>query len=451
MSRDTLTGSRIRERRIDMGMRQAELARLAGISPSYLNLIEHNRRRIGGKLLLDLSDILGVEPTLLTEGAEAAVLGSLREAAANLPEQAAEVDRVEEFAGRFPGWARIVHGLVQQRASLEQTIASLTDRMTHDPHLAESLHDILGAVTGIRSTSSILAGSQDIEPEWRTRFSRNIHEDAQRLAESSQALVSYLGAQEQGQRDIATPQDEIDRFLQSINHTVPSLEAGDTDPVSDEFTRKVDALIEEGTQYLRSTSSKAQVRRWLEHYARDAAVLPAEALKTALSGHGLDPLAISKAMKVAVPLVMRRLAALPGAWLEPFLQTPSPDGVGLVICDASGTMLYRKPVAGFEPPRFGAACPLWPLFQSLSHPLTTLSERLRTGGRDASDFQTFTACDWEGAGIYGEIALLRAHMLVVPSVMDVDLPGRSVGMSCRICPIEACVARREPSVLTQGV
>ena len=82
MARDTLTGSRIRERRSVAGLRQAELARRVGISASYLNLIEHNRRRIGGKLLLDIAAVLDVEPSMLTEGAEAALLMALREAAA---------------------------------------------------------------------------------------------------------------------------------------------------------------------------------------------------------------------------------------------------------------------------------------------------------------------------------------------------------------------------------
>ncbi|MBV1903463.1 MAG: helix-turn-helix domain-containing protein, partial [Marinosulfonomonas sp.] len=52
MVKTTLTGNRIRERRIQIGLRQSALAKAVGISASYLNLIEHNRRRIGGKLLL---------------------------------------------------------------------------------------------------------------------------------------------------------------------------------------------------------------------------------------------------------------------------------------------------------------------------------------------------------------------------------------------------------------
>ena len=47
MPRTALTGTRVRERRLLLGLKQADLARTAGISPAYLNLIEHNRRRVG--------------------------------------------------------------------------------------------------------------------------------------------------------------------------------------------------------------------------------------------------------------------------------------------------------------------------------------------------------------------------------------------------------------------
>ncbi|MGB5871554.1 MAG: helix-turn-helix transcriptional regulator, partial [Albidovulum sp.] len=47
MARLALTGTRIRDRRLLLGQKQADLARKVGISPAYLNLIEHNRRRVG--------------------------------------------------------------------------------------------------------------------------------------------------------------------------------------------------------------------------------------------------------------------------------------------------------------------------------------------------------------------------------------------------------------------
>ena len=106
--KDHSVGSRIRERRITHKMRQADLAAEVGISASYLNLIEHNKRRIGGKLLVDIAQVLEVETALLSEGAEVALMASLREAAAVVPDAEPELDRIEELAARFPGWARVV-------------------------------------------------------------------------------------------------------------------------------------------------------------------------------------------------------------------------------------------------------------------------------------------------------------------------------------------------------
>ena len=79
--RTQLTGNRIRERRLVLGMKQADLAEAVGISASYLNLIEHNRRRIGGKLLVALARVLTVEPAQLSEGADATLYDALQSVA----------------------------------------------------------------------------------------------------------------------------------------------------------------------------------------------------------------------------------------------------------------------------------------------------------------------------------------------------------------------------------
>ena len=47
----SILGTRIRERRRAMGVTQAEMSRRIGISASYLNLIERNKRGIAGPLL----------------------------------------------------------------------------------------------------------------------------------------------------------------------------------------------------------------------------------------------------------------------------------------------------------------------------------------------------------------------------------------------------------------
>ena len=82
VSNATLTGSRVRERRLTLGMRQASVAKSAGISASYLNLIEHNRRRIGPDVLARLAQALAVDLAILSEVAEAGVVQDLRAVAA---------------------------------------------------------------------------------------------------------------------------------------------------------------------------------------------------------------------------------------------------------------------------------------------------------------------------------------------------------------------------------
>ena len=150
--RRELTGSRIRDRRMDRDMRQSELAQMVGISASYLNLIEHNKRRIGGKLLVAIARALDVEPSTLTEGAEAGLVGALGAAAAAMPDLPVELERVEDFAGRFPGWAALIAAQARRLEAQERAVEALNDRLTHDPFLNASLHEVLSTVTAIRSS-----------------------------------------------------------------------------------------------------------------------------------------------------------------------------------------------------------------------------------------------------------------------------------------------------------
>lgn len=456
MSRDTLTGSRIRERRMMLGMKQAELARRAQISASYLNLIEHNRRRIGGKLLLDLATTLDVEPTALSEGAETALLASLREVAATHPHQATELDRTEEFAGRFPGWARLIDTLAQRQSSLEQTVVSLTDRMTHDPQLAEALHDMLDAVTAIRSTSSILVETEQLEPEWRDRFYRNINEDAKRLTEGSQALASYLNAEQSETQKVTTPQDEIEAFFQRYGFHFAQLEEAEQESTA---IGVIDDLIKDARDGLVSASARAQVQSLLLRYWHDAQNLPSAKLLDDVTQHGLEPAVIAALNAVDLGSVMRRLASMPGDIIAPLVTDPrfdiSGEGLGLAVCDSSGTLTLRKPLQGFALPRFGAACPLWTLYQALSRPLIALRETAELSGRDAAHFETLAIAAPVTAPQFGAVPLLEAHMLIIPlSLNEANAPStlaRPIGISCRICPRANCAGRREPSILASGL
>jgi predicted transcriptional regulator/plasmid maintenance system antidote protein VapI len=413
-----------------LGIRQAELARKAGISASYLNLIEHNRRRIGGKLLVDLAQVLGVEPSMLTEGAEAALIAALREAAADAGSKVAELDRTDEFAGRFPGWAEVLASNHQRIARLERTVETLSDRLTHDPHLAASLHEVLSTAAAIRSTASILAETGELEPEWRDRFHNNLNEDSRRLAESSRALVNFLDESDSSAERRGVPQEEAEEFFLSHGYHFPELERGQADAKT---------LIT-GAPELVSEASRMIARGALEQYLQDASRMPLGEVTQVIQSEGVDPSALALRFNVTLPVVLRRLGVLPVEVLG--------QEAGLVICDASGSILFRKPVAGFALPRFGASCPLWPVYTALQRPDVPLRRSVVQQGRNLLGFECLAVAWNHVPSSFDRDPLYHAVMLILPQ-SDIPEAAQPVGSSCRICPRQTCEARREPSILKE--
>jgi transcriptional regulator with XRE-family HTH domain len=424
MPRSALTGSRIRDRRLAAGLRQVDLARAAGISASYLNLIEHNRRRIGGKLVADLARALGCEISQLTEGAEAMLLAALREAARSSGRagEAAETERVEEFAGRFPGWAGLLAERHRRVQALTAEVAALSDRLAHDPHLSAALHELLTAVTAIRSASSILSGTEDLGTAWRARFLAILSVEGERLARGAEALARSLGDGGSGKPVAATAQEEVEAFLESHGWHLPALEA----PDADEST--VEALV--NGSGIGSASGRSLAREALRRYLGDARRLPLVDFAPAT-----DAPAGELADRFGVPLdaVLRRLATLPER------------EVGLVIADAAGAIVFRRPLQGFPLPRHEAACPLWPLFAALSRPAQPVGAVVEMPGLAPRRVRAVAVAMPTGPLSFSAEPVIRSTMLLTPAPGAVE--ARPVGPTCRICPREDCRARREPSIL----
>jgi hypothetical protein len=421
-----LAGSRVRERRLALGIGQAELARAAGISASYLNLIEHNRRRIGDGLLATLARALGVPQDVLAEGPEGARLDGLRAAAAAAPPTARpEVERAEDLAARFPGWADLIAAQEARIGRLERLVAALNDRIGQDPHLSAALHEVLSAATSVRATAAILSETEDIAPDWRARFHRNLDADSARLARGAEALVAYLDAAEGSEdRGTAAPAEEVEAWLAGLGWALPGLAEGPGAALA----------LAEG---LASGAARTLARAVVAQAAADHRALPDDRLDAALAEAGDDPLRLAGLTGATVPAVMRRLALRPGA----------PEG--LIVCDAAGAFLLRKPVAGFPMPRAGAACALWPLYTALARPGQPVEALAEPPGPVPRRFRLRAWGVLHHAGGFAGIEVREALMLIAPEPAPPPAGSRIllVGSTCRICPRETCPARREPSII----
>lgn len=431
MPQSALTGTRIRERRTLLGLKQAELAREVAISPSYLNLIEHNRRRIAGKLLSEIARVLQVEVSALTQGAQAELLEQLSQAVADMADAAAETDRMDEFAGRFPGWATMVQMQHRRMRDLEERIEALGDRLSHDSRLAAAMHEVLSKVTAIRSASSILIETEDIDEAWQRRFHRNLHADSLALTESAQDLVNFLDSEGASSDAYATPWEEVERYLESRHFHLPELEA---------VEEAVDAALPRPDDL--SAPAQSILRDYMDRYRREAVQLPLDRVTELLQGDG-DPLALARDLNLPMPLVLRRLAAAP--------DLAGRDAVGMVHCDGTGTIKLRKSTNGFLVPRSGTACPLWPLYEALSSPGRPVIRVVSHSSSAGSAVRAFAVAEptWP-MGAAGP-TLMEVWMVVIPlfgaassRAMAQALP---VGSACRICALPDCVARQAPSLL----
>ncbi|QXT38085.1 helix-turn-helix transcriptional regulator [Gymnodinialimonas ceratoperidinii] len=433
---DHLTGSRIRERRLALGVKQGALAADVGVSPSYLNLIEHNHRRIGGKLLLELARALEVDASTLTEGVDAGISELLDAAARAMGDVPAETSRIDELVARFPGWTALIAAQEARARHLEGQIDALRDRLAHDPALAEAMHEVLSSVAAIRTTADILVKEADLDPAWRGRFHRNLHEDAERLSARATGLLAQFEAPGAG-AEVSAPEETVEAMFEAEDHYFAEIEtageAGYENAISTVLARH--AGMVEGP-----ARGRAEAR--LRAMARDAKRLPMAEFAPLAKGLDYDPARILDAIGGDVALILRRMASLPSD------ETVPPRG--LAICDASGAMLHRRRVQGFALPRVAAGCPLWPLYRVMGRvgqPDMAVIETPR-GARFKAWTVAQPVADQSGArsgggARFGSLPRIEATMLVMPTTAAKEsVEVIPAGPGCGTCPREGCPARR---------
>ncbi|MGF1640718.1 MAG: short-chain fatty acyl-CoA regulator family protein [Rhodospirillales bacterium] len=222
-------GFRIRSVRKARGLTQAALAKRAAISPSYLNLIEANKRQIGGALLRAIAAELNVDTESLTGRAELRMVADLKEVALEPLLQRIHLppDRTPDLVERHPEWASALLTLYRAWRDQAAIVDALSSRLHQDPGLGNALHRLLSHVTAIRTSSEILDDAPDLDDAQRRRFGEIISTESRWLSETA-PLLAGLFDQSDRVFPAATPADEVDDFLRQHNGWFPDLEqAGD--------------------------------------------------------------------------------------------------------------------------------------------------------------------------------------------------------------------------------
>lgn len=225
-----LTGFRIRERRRERGLSQVAAASEIGISASYLNLIEHNKRPIAGRLLRRIAEVLELEADTLTGVSERRLADELVEAAADplvrerWASGATDERSAGELAARQPGWAHALLAFHRAYREQSQAVGALSEQLQRDPFLRDAVHQILTQVATLRSSAEILQSVEDLEPAARRRFIAIMAEESLRLAGVAQDLAGFFDG-EQARTRPATASEEVEDFIIERGNYFEPLEA----------------------------------------------------------------------------------------------------------------------------------------------------------------------------------------------------------------------------------
>ena len=428
-------GIRIRLERKARGLTQTELAKRAGISSSYLNLIESNKREIGSALLGKIAALLEVRPDSLTGRAERRMMADLREIGIEplLQHINLSPDEATDLVVRYPEWSRAL--LTVHRAWRDQAAISdaLTDRLNQDPVLGEAIHKLLSHVTAIRSAAEILEETDDLNDAQRRRFQEIVSSESRDMSETARALAGLFD-QTGRVYQAATPAEEVDDFIVQHNAWFPELER-----VGEELRRRIDAYGGSGAEGLRHfidarlTAAPAMTSRMAEdaeasrppsgfeaeaaqpafladvprptrrfQLARQIALLEGE---EAIARQLADPLLTSDAARDRARHALSSYIA--GALLFPYesflraakthryeieklchsfdasseqvchrlitLRKPGQEGLPFAFLrsNPAGFITKHFPLPGLTLPRHGHACPLWVNFEAQQTPNQT--------------------------------------------------------------------------------
>lgn len=219
-------GPKIKDRRRELGITQSKLAERLGISASYLNLIERNKRNVAKRLLADLARELAVGSDWLEGKEERRLVQDIQEILGDPILAQFNLDgrkNAEEFVASDSEWAKAVIALHRAYTARTQTVAALSDRLNQDPYLGEAIHTLLTRVTAIRSSAEILHTMEDLSASDRHRFQKLLAEESAALSNITEGIAEFFDTSDT-ETAAMTPAEEVDDLIVENRNYFPELE-----------------------------------------------------------------------------------------------------------------------------------------------------------------------------------------------------------------------------------
>jgi len=447
-------GGKLRRLRQDRRLSQAQMATELGISPSYLNLIEGDRRPVTVRVLLRLAERFQVELSSLGTESDERLGNDLMEALADpvFEEHDVKASDVRELVATLPSLAKALLALYQSHRHADSA-----------GELATSDKEPVLAALPSEEVSDFIEQRRNCFPELEAAAEALWSENQLALHTLQQDLVRVLAQRFAVDVEIATA-ERMPQLLRAFNPLTRRLQLSEMLPLPSRtfqlahqlaflHCRNTIDLIAAGGR-LTTPEADALVRSALANYFAAAVMMPYARFLEAARSTRHDLNVLQHRFGVSFEQACHRLTTL---------RRPGQEGIPfhLLRVDIAGNISKRFSASGLHIARFGAACPRWNVYDAFATPgmirvqvsrmpddqtFFCLARTLRPPGRPTAHGS------FAGRGRLLSIglgcAIAHAREIVYSDGLHLEDPQivTPIGVSCRTCPRTDCADRASPSL-----
>ncbi len=449
-------GAKIRGLRRRAELSQADLADALGISTSYLNLIENNKRPLPSALLIKLAQVLDVDLASFGSDEDARLVGELLEAFADpLFEDATMTSaEVREFATVQPTIAHEVLRLYRAFHGAQEAVDELSSRVASgDDHgnsraaglPSEEVSDFLQ-----RKMNYVPELEEAAEALWkRAKITHlDIYHGLTRFLETEHGISVQIARWGQERGTLRRYDDERKILtLSELLATRSRLFQLSAQIALITCAKILDHLVDEPG--LTTEESRKLARVALANYFAGAVLMPYETFLKAAKDERYDVEVLGRRFRVGFEQVCHRLTTL---------RRPGREGVAfhMLRIDVAGNISKRFSGSGIRFARYSGACPRWNVFSAFQTPnmvrvaLSRMADGdtffciARTIQKDSGGYHSQQPMQAIGLGCKVEFA----RAMVYSDGIDLDNPAlvTPVGVTCRLCERMDCEQRALPSL-----
>jgi predicted transcriptional regulator/transcriptional regulator with XRE-family HTH domain len=452
MAEQTHLGAKVRALRRARSMTQVALAERLGISPSYLNLIEHNRRSLSAPLLIRLAGILDLDLKSLSVEQQARETADLMELFGDPLFDGHDVTtaEVKDLAATCPSASRAVLALYRAYREAREAADTLSARIS-----AGDLEGGGGAQLPTEEVSDFIQRQLNHFPELEAGAEllwEHLRQDGEDLGAALTRRLGGLGVQVRVGR--ASEMDGAMRRYDGRTGTLWLSELLRRGSRHFQLAHQLGLLTQAhvldrfaADPHLTSDPARRLARVALASYFAGAVLMPYRPFLEAARAERYDIELLGHRFRVGFEQICHRLTTLrrPGAEGIPF---------HMVRVDVAGNISKRFSASGLRFARFSGACPRWTVFEAFMTPglvRTQLSQMpdgatyfwmARTVRKEGGGFHARRSVQALGLGC----EVRHARDLVYADGVDLSARGAvvPVGLTCRLCERMECEQRAFP-------